>query len=104
MIDHLDMTPDSMFWALWLVDNILLFRIRSIEKLSLCVKKNVAQYMGFWDCGMVEGVWVFSRSEDQGCVHRIWRGEFRLIGYLRVIPSIASQGLFKSYEAYISMG
>ena len=54
-----------------LVDKILLFRGRSIETLSLGVKKNVAQYMGFWDCGMVERVWVFSRSEDQGCVHRI---------------------------------
>ena len=51
-----------------------------------------------WGFGIVvwwKGSGVFSRSEDQGCAHRIWRGEFPSNGYLRVNPSIASQGLLK---------
>ncbi len=51
-------------------------------------------------CGFGIVVWwkgsgMFSRSEDQGCAHRIWRGEFPSNGYLRVSPSITSQGLLK---------
>jgi hypothetical protein len=43
-----------------MVDKILLFRVRIIEKLAFCVKKNAVQYVGFWDCALVEGVWLFS--------------------------------------------
>ena len=53
----LNMAKSTVHGITSLVDKVLLFQVRSIGKLSLCVKKNVAQYVGFWDCGMVEGVW-----------------------------------------------
>ncbi len=61
-----------------------------------------------WGFGIVvwwKGSGVFSSSEDQGCAHRIWRGEFPSNGYLRVNPSIASQGLLtiKGYSAVHSL-